>query len=179
MLAAFARWAAEERVGVAAQARRKERWLRQQAAETATLAGLLVDLAERRAQVTLTVGTRRVSGRLAGVGRDACAASEASGGAAIVALDHLVAVHVASPGGRGAGSEPPSGRRPPQGPWGLVDALAALAAERSRVRLALASGELLTGDLLGAGEDVVTLRPSDTRLLVHVAIAAIQSCTAV
>jgi hypothetical protein len=173
LLAAFARWAAEGRVGEAAEARSRERWLRHQAAETATMVGTLVDLAEQRGAVALVVGSRTVSGQLIGVGRDGVVLAEPSGAATVVALARIAAVRVT---GRRAGTGEATGERRPAGLWGVVDALAALAEDRSPVRLGLAGGETLTGVLLSVGADVMTVRLTGG-LHAHVALAAIETAT--
>src|SRR4051794_41954156 len=48
LLVELARWAADERATDAARSRTRERWLRQQSAEGARMAGVALDLAERR-----------------------------------------------------------------------------------------------------------------------------------
>ena len=71
LLAALARWSADAAVSEGVERRRRERWLRQQAAEEATLASVVADLVEREASVVVCLrdGHRR-PGRLAGLGRD-------------------------------------------------------------------------------------------------------------
>jgi hypothetical protein len=174
LLAAFARWAAEQRVGAAAESRSRERWLRQQAAEAATLVGTLVDLAEQRADVAIVVGARTVSGRLIGVGRDGCIVAEPSGGATVVPLARLDAVRVA---GRRPGTGEATGERSTAGRWGVADALATLAAERSAVRLGLRGGETLSGVLVAVGEDVLTVQLPAGGMRAHVAFDALETVT--
>jgi hypothetical protein len=174
LISAFARWSADQRVGEAAQARSRERWLRAQAAEAATLAGTLVDLAEERADVALVVGSRTVIGRLTGVGRDACVVAEISGAATVVALARLVAIRVA---GRRPGTGEATGEREPAGGWGLVDALATLAAERGPVRLGLRGGETVSGVLVAVGDDVLTVQLPAGGLRAHVALGAVETAT--
>jgi hypothetical protein len=174
LLAAFARWAADERVGAAADARRRERWLRQQASEEATLVGTLVDLAEEYVDVAIVVGARTVTGRITGVGRDALVLADHLDAVTVVALAPIVAVRVA---GRRPGAGEASGTRPPAGSWSLADALDALAAERNPVRLGVRGGELLSGEVVAVGDDVVTLRLASGGQRVHVAVAAIETTT--
>jgi hypothetical protein len=174
LLAAFALWSADQRVGQAAGARSRERWLRRQAADAATLIGTLIDLAERCADVALVVGARSVTGRLAGVGRDACVIAEPSGTATVVPLARLVAVRVA---GRRTGLGEATGERAGPGGWAMADALAALAAERSPVRLGLKGGEVLSGVLVTVGEDVLTLQLPVDGARAYVALAALETAT--
>ena len=174
LVSAFGAWAAERRADDAATARSRERWLRQQAAEAATLAGTLVDLAERTGDAAIVVGSRTVAGRLVGVGLDGCVMAERGGAATIVALAHVSAVRVA---GRGPGMGEATGERTPAGEWRLVDALAALAAEHSPVRIGLRGGEIVSGELVAAGDDVITLRMAAGGMRIHVALDAIEVCS--
>ncbi len=172
MLAAFARWSGAERARAQAAARSSERWLRQQRAESATLAGTLVDLAEDGAEVTLAVGPRRLAGRLVGVGVDLCVLEGRDGSSSLVALERLSALWPA--GQRGA---PGGGERVPELPLRFVDALAALAGEMVPVRLWLSGGEILAGDLVAAGVDVVTVRlPTPSRDYAYAPVRLIDVC---
>jgi len=178
LVAAFGRWAAGRRAEEAAGSRTRERWLRQQAAESATLAGTLVDLAERAEDVAVLTAGRTLTGRLVGVGEDAAVLADRFG-VTVVALSRVLAVRVASGAGRAgvAGRRAPaSGDRVPPGPWRLVDALDTLAAERSPVRLGLAGGEVVSGDLLAVGVDVVTVAVA-AGVRAHVALGAVETCT--
>jgi hypothetical protein len=186
LVAAFRRWSAEARAGDAAVRRSRERWLRQQATETATLAGVLTDLAERQADVAVTTRSRRVVGRLVGVAQDFTVVEERSGAAVLVATPHVVGVApVAEPGRAWAARGDPSGDRHPPLALRLVDALGVLAADRSPVRLGVVGGEVLLGKLWAVGIDVVTLR-GDPRALgngpsrredLYVPLDAIEACT--
>ena len=173
LVSAFARWAADQRVADAAGARSRERWLRQQAAESATLVGTLVDLAERRADVAVIIGSRTVTGRVTGVGQDGLVLAELSGAATLVALAHVAALRVA---GRRPGTGEATGGRP-AGAWRVVDALAVLAAERSPVRLGVRGGDTLTGTLASVGEDVMTLLLPVGGQRAHVALQALETAT--
>ena len=198
MLAAFARWSGDERRREAAAARGRERWLRQQDAEAATLSGALVDLAEQGAEVTLVLGGRRLAGRLVGVGPDLCVLENDRGSSSLVSLGRLGAVLPAFSAGGGVGgggsgvgfpsrpgdsgalqgrTGPVSGDRDPALRLRFADALAALAAEALPARLLLDGGEVLAGDLVGVGADVVTLRlPVPLRGHACAAIWAIDAC---
>lgn len=157
LVAAFARWAADERVHSAARERSRERWLRQQAVEEATLAGVLIDLAERRAEVVVTTRSRQFAGRVVGVAKDFFVLEDRGGAGVLVVTTH--AVTVGHPAARsGPAERDPSGDRQPPLTLGFVDALALLAGDRSPVGLALDDGSLVTGEIAGVGLDVVTLR---------------------
>lgn len=197
-------WAGDARTRDAAAARTRERWLRLQAAEAATWLGTLVDLAERRQVVTLQVGATARTGRLVGVGHDLCVLDEAAG-AVLVALPHVHALQAhptrpigprgAGPTGAGAtnaGTRPSTagtstagtpadlvadGNRRPALELSFADALAALAAERSPVRLGLAAGADAVGTLVAVGADVVTLRGNAVaRPVTFVPIVAVAVC---
>jgi hypothetical protein len=174
LVSAFGAWAAEHRTGAAAEARSRERWLRQQVAEAATLAGTLVDLAEQGTDAAVIVGTRRVTGRLVGVGGDGCVVADRAGAVTIVVVAHISAIRVA---GRRSGTGEATGARGPAGDWLVTDALAALAAERSPVRIGLRGGETLSGDLVSVGDDVLTVRLAAGGMRVHVALGALETCS--
>jgi hypothetical protein len=155
-VAAFARWSAGERVADAARQRTRERWLRQQAAESATLAGVLTDLAERRAEVSVATRSQRLSGQVVGVAEDFCVLEERSGAGALVALEHLSSVS-ATGGDRVGGNDAAGARRPPLS-LRLADALSLLAGDRSPVLVTVTSGERVLGQLVAVGADLITMR---------------------
>ena len=155
LLSAFARWSAHTRVHGEVVGRARQRWLEQQAAEAATLTGTLLDMAEGEAPVTVLSPQRRFSGRLVGVGADLCVL-EASARVTVIALRQVIAVRPhpgATPRPRTA-----SGDRAVHLTMTFRNALAAMAMDVSPVRIALAGTETLTGELTGAGDDVITLR---------------------
>lgn len=175
LVAAFARWAADQRVDEAARQRSRERWLRQQAVEEATLVGVLTDLAERRTDVVASTRTRQVTGRLLGVANDFFVVEDRDGTGVLVATEHLASVSAAA-------RADASGDRPAPLSMRLIDALGLLAADRGPIRLGLTSGEAVAGDLVAVGRDVVTLRGhrpgrghGPARL--YVALGAIEVCT--
>lgn len=148
----FAELAARARAEAASRARRRERALVQQAAESATLAGTLLDLAEAAVSVAVrTVTGRTHRGTLVAVGRDYCSLA-VSAGTVYLAL-HAVAV--VRP--ERVRPLPASGDRPAPLELGLGEALARLVPERPRVMLVADGGDLLAGDLVAVGTDVVTL----------------------
>lgn len=176
-MAAFARWAASERASSAAAGRTRERFLRERAEATATWAGLLVDLAERRATVSVAAGSRRVTGRVAGVGLDFCVLEPTGAGAAVVPFAGMSSVRsegASSPVSTCAGSSPAGDRRGAL-ELSFAAALATLADERALVALGSGDGDTLAGELVSVGEDVVTLRgPEPTRRLVYARLSSVR-----
>lgn len=162
------RWAADARARDAAEARARERWLRTQAEEEATLAGVLLDMAEQERSVTLhTTAGRSYAGRVQSVGEDFVAIST---GGAPVTLVALSAVAVLRP----EGAEPRRATVPATAPddgWspatdpgsgralgvGLADVLAQAAGHRPRVSIDVAD-QTVVGDLRTVGADVLTIR---------------------
>ncbi len=168
LLGALTRWSGDERLRQRAAERSRQRWLHQQALESSTLRGVLVELAENAAEVSVRTAQRVRHGRLVAVGTDLCVLEDQRSHATIISLDALVAVE--------AGPVTVTGRRPPELALGFADALAALAAELLPVRLEVAGGDV-AGDLIGTGEDVVILRsPAPTRHQVYVGLDQIGAC---
>lgn len=173
LVAAFAQWAEGQRLSAAASGRSRERSLRALAAASATLVGVLVDLAEREARVAVSAGGVQRSGRIVGVGADFCVLDAgAAGGASLVVTAALSTVW---PEGRSSG--PAGGSRVAALEMSLGSALSLLAEERTPVRLALRGGEQLAGELSAAGDDVVTVTVKGGRLRhAHVAVSALAVC---
>ena len=147
------RWAADARVDEAVQRRTRERWLRHQADQAATFAGVLVDLAERGAPVALQLmGGRTVVGTLRTIGADFCAL-RVGATTTLVALAAIAAV-------RGApAAAAPAGDRVTACELRLSDVVGELANDRERVRVVPAGAhEPLVGQLRAVGPDVVTIR---------------------
>jgi hypothetical protein len=181
LVAQFARWAAGQRAADAVDRRARERSLRDQAVGSATLVGVLVDLAERSASVALLVGSHRLRGRLVGVGRDFCVLEQPSGRPILIALSALGSLTVATPAGSRPGGigriEAPGGDRDPEVTLSLAAALGALAEERSPAALVVAGGHQEEGTLIGAGADVLTLRTDgQPRRLIHIPLEAVWIC---
>ena len=144
-------WLAEARADEAAAARARERWLRQQDVESATLTGLLVDLCEQGVPVTLTTTAgARHHGRVATVGGDFVAISTGAGTTLVVIVAlatirfHERVMH--------ASGEP----RPPVDVT-LAGVLAVAAGDRARVRVAMGTGGTVTGELRGVSDEVLAL----------------------
>ena len=171
LILAFTRWAAEERIGEAALGRSRQRRMADAASASATWAGVLLDVAETALPVVLTVGSRRLSCRILGVGADFCVTDSEGSTAFIVAVSAISALEP-SPPARGN----TAGDRPPPIGMSFAAALAALADERLPV--AVWSGEVrFDGELLAVGEDVATLRTAaPTRRLVYLPIDRISLC---
>lgn len=169
------RWAADARVDEAVQRRSRGRWLRHQADESATMAGVLVDLAERGTPVSLQLASgRAVVGALRTIGADFCALRTASS-TSIVVLDAITAVR----GAPAAGT--PSGDRVLSCELRLVDVATELAADRERVRLVPAtSDDAIVGRLRSVGRDVVTIRcDGESAATAYVRLGAIGELTLV
>lgn len=141
----------EARADERADARGRERVLRQAAGESATLLGTLLDLAEAGTPVTIrTTDGRSQHGAIRLVGAD------------FLALDGdvwIATVAVASVRPGPGGHHPPAGGdRSPATDLRLVEALARLAPERPRLALVVEGGDIVAGELRSVGADVVTLR---------------------
>jgi hypothetical protein len=163
------RWVADERVDEAARLRARERWLRHQAEEEGTLAGVLADIAERGASVALHVlGGRRHRGEVAALGSDFVAFRSAG-------ADVIVALHAVTSMRTLPGEASTIGDRSVGTSHRLVDVLAGLAAERATVVLVLADhNEAVAGVVLWAGQDVVGVRVAGgTAIMAYVAVGAI------
>jgi hypothetical protein len=162
LAARLERWAAEARVEDAARQRTRERWLRQQAEEGASLAGVLCDLAERGTPVAVrTRFGRQHRGSVQAVGNDFVAVATAAasgpvgttGPVAVVALDAVSSVRPQP------ASAPPTGDRATRTDLRLAEVLAGLAAERERVLIVALDGEeAITGSLRSVGRDLVVVR---------------------
>jgi hypothetical protein len=148
------RWAADARVDEAARSRSRERWLRAQAEEEGTLAGVLADLQDAGAPVTVhTRAGDRHRGLVRAVGADFVAldADARPGSEVYVAL-----VAVASVQG-GPGAPRVVGDRRVEPTLRLLDVVVELAAEREHVRLVATGGEAVAGVVRSVGCDVVVV----------------------
>jgi hypothetical protein len=154
-------WLGDQRAQAAADARTRERWLRQQASDSATFAGLLADLAERGTAVVVALANgRRHQGTLAAIGADFATLAAEAGHTVLVSLAAVTSVR---PAGAAAGATAGLGGTTARAGSGrLVHALADAAVDRPRVLLGLGGGEMVSGDLQSVGQDVVTLRNDGT-----------------
>jgi hypothetical protein len=170
------RWAADARIDEAVRRRARERWLTQQAREEATLVGVLADMAERRAVVSLQLRSGRPQrGHVRMIGTDfvalaAAGESPARGGEVLVALGEITSVST-RPG------EPVSvGDLSSRSRMSLAEVIIGLTGDRERVLLVLAGGhDVVRGTLWAVGQDVVTVRSDDEPVAAthYVALAAI------
>lgn len=175
----LARLAAEARVDEAVRARARERWLRRQAEEERTLAGVLADLAESgtAAEVRTVAPGVAFAGVVRSVGADvvALAAAGSPGGSSggspgevFVPLPAVASVRTR------AGAAEVLGDRRPRGATRLAEVLADLAAEREHVRVVTCDGGAAAGTLRSVGEDVIVVASEGERPAVaYVVVAAI------
>jgi hypothetical protein len=165
------RWVAEARVDEAALQRSRERWLREVAEQEATLSGVLADLAERRAGVSIAVAGRRHHGVVAAIGVDFVALQVANGPDVLLSLSAVGVVRTAPAVAAAVGD------RMVTTELRLADVLVELAADRDRARLVTGTGEAVAGVLRSAGHDVVVLRtdgdPPGTAYVPHATIAEV------
>ncbi|HEX9546535.1 MAG TPA: hypothetical protein VF942_04310 [Acidimicrobiales bacterium] len=162
-LADLAAWAESQQAASAARSRSRRRWLRQQAAEGATLAGTLLDLAESSVPVSVyTAGGDCVhSGLLIAVGTRVCVLS-CDQAFSVIALSAITTV---VPAGAGLGDRAPSLE------LDLAGVLAVIVVDRPSVQLQLVDGRTVCGVLEQVGQDVVTVSQPDA-LIPTAAIAA-------
>ena len=147
-------WLAEARIEGSADARARERWLHASAEADATFAGVLLDLAERRGPVAIaSAGGRRHHGTIEVTGADFVALRLASGAEVLLPLVTVSAVRTVPRADASLGEQAVATE------LRLVEVLAELAAERTRVLLVPADGaESVAGALRAVGQDVVTVR---------------------
>lgn len=170
LIARIERWVADARSQDAAAARARERWLRQQADESATFAGVLMDLAERRTPVVIHGrGGRRHRGAIAAVCGDFCALRTSGGRDVLLTYGGISSVR---PDSR---APAPSGDRIVHVDLTLAEMFSVLAAERPRVLIITnADAEGLAGELRAVGRDVVTVRlDGEPRASAFVAVSAV------
>ncbi|TMM20662.1 MAG: hypothetical protein E6G01_00055 [Actinobacteria bacterium] len=153
------RWAADARASDAARARSRQRWLRRQAEEESTLAGIALNLAERGTAVVLeTTSGHTHRGRLLGLARDVWLLRSGGSSVTFVAADAIAAFQ-AQPRGDGTPISEATGARPVPLAASLAEMLGDLAAERPRLRIVVRGrSDALTGQLRAVGMDVATVR---------------------
>jgi len=171
-------WLADARADEAASARVRERWLGQQAGEQARFDLVLSDAAARGLRVRVHTAHGAHAGRLIEVGHDFVALRTARDADVLVATGVVTAVEVAAGTALGGGRELDPADEDEAGSGGrLADRLADAAAERPRVELRVSGGEVLVGDLLGAGVDVVTVRTGSPAADCYVPLASVSDVT--
>jgi len=151
----------EETAATRRAARVRQRWLRQAAEESATFAGLLLDLAEVGTAVSfgLRNGQRR-SGRIIGLGADFVALEVGAGAGG---EDHWIRLGVIASLRLAPGAVTPmaaEGDRPVTSEVELIDLLAERVADAARVLLSVGD-ETLSGRMVAVGSDVISIRSDD------------------
>jgi hypothetical protein len=170
-VAALDRWAAAQRVAAGAASRARERSLREQAAAEATWIGILVDLAEQGAPVTAVVANRHRRGRIVGVGRNFFVLEADPGRTGLARSDAVASIWPEH------GAALPAGARGGAIDLSLMLALALVAEERNPVCLVTPAGVETAGELVAAGEDVLTVRTEPPgRRLAYVPLGAVAWC---
>ncbi len=154
----------DERATASARLRSHRRWLRQLAAESSTLAGVLLSLAERDNPVTVHCGPWAHRGHLRSV-TEALGIIERPDGVALFPIASVTQVE--------ASTAVDDDRLPPPGP-DLPAALAALAPEHPAVRMQLGDGTEVAGTLVDLGKDVARVRLTSS--VATVRLSAIASC---
>jgi hypothetical protein len=156
----------------AVRARVEQRERRERATEVATWIGTLRDLAERRVMVSLRARSGRVHrGALVGVGRDHVALRLPAGSVALISLDATRTVRPEP----GEPAPPAMGDRDSAQDRTLIETFGRLVEDRRPVVVVVRDlDEPLHGDVIGFGEDVVTLRLSGAdRGTVYLPLAAV------
>ena len=143
----FAELADEAAAAEAAGERARTRWMRQQAAEEATLAGTLLELADSGTELALRSRSGRTyRGRVGVIGDDFVEIGDTWVRlAAVVSLRH------------GAGATVERGSHAGTHRTRFGEALATLAPERPSVVVVPVTGEPMRGTLVAVGVDVLTL----------------------
>jgi hypothetical protein len=175
LLGEIGRWAADARASEAAGSRSRQRWLRRQAEETTTLAGVALDLAERGAPVVLTTTSGQMHrGRLVAVAREVWVLRSDASTATFLAADAVASLR-SLPGGGGRPTAEPSGARPAPLTASMVELLSDLAVEHPRVRIIVrGEPEAVVGQLRAVGVDVATLRVAgDPPVTVYVRLGSL------
>lgn len=163
-----------QRAHEAADARSRERWLRQQSAEEATLTGVLVAAAERDMRVALrTVTGRSRQGSIVGVGVDFVRVRVDHGPDVLVAL---TAIAVVTPLGS---VEPISSAGGRTADLTLAEALGRVAPEHPAVTVWCSDGgSPIVGTLRSVGRDVVVVNVDGEQAThCHVALPAVVEVT--
>jgi len=158
--------AADLRIELEIEARRRERWIRHRLSEEATLRGALAAAVGRDVAVQLLTGNR-VSGTLAGVGSDVIEVRRRHG-ATWVSIESVTALEVAA-------ALPAAG--PPIDGTSMVEVLCDLVDSRTEVLLTLAGGTAIRGELRSVGA-VATVDTGPGGRTAYVPVAAVVSVAA-
>jgi hypothetical protein len=166
------RFVADARVDAAARTRSRERWLRRQAEEETTLAGVLADLRDQATAVEVhTRGGGRYRAVVRALGADHVVLADAHGrGQVLVPLAALRSVRT-SPG-----VTPVLGDRTTFGAALLTDAFAELADERAEIRVVTDGVDVAAGTVRSVGQDVVVVASREApAVVVYVPLDAISA----
>ncbi|MBW3613960.1 MAG: hypothetical protein KY439_01440 [Actinobacteria bacterium] len=168
-LAELERLVADAVVEGAARERAQARVLRQIAEESATFAGVALELAERGDPVVArTTAGRSHRGRVLAVGRDFLVVRDHSGPPVVLATAGITSLRLPP---RTGPTDTAGARRPPLDVR-LAVLLAGFASDRPRLQvMATADPQPLSGELRAVGLDVATIRlDGDGHLLAYVRI---------
>lgn len=156
----------DSRAREATSSRVRERSLRQQASESAALAGLLLGAAEQSLRLTVRcISGRGYQGTVVTVGEDFCAVVSDAGVETYIALRAVTTVRPE----RAIRSHDAADDRPPPLGVRLVEVLAEEVPERPRVALVAAGDpEPVVGTLRTVGLDVATVELDGRREVVYV-----------
>ncbi|MBX3287385.1 MAG: hypothetical protein KF703_18705 [Actinobacteria bacterium] len=159
-----------QRVIDAVESRRREAFLRRQAAESGTFAGVLQDLGERRALVAVsTIDRHQLRGIIRTIGTDFVSLRAPGVGAYLVMLGAVTAVR-AEPD-----AAPSIGDRVVSVGASLGAVLGELVADHPTVTIHTLSGDHVEGELRSSGLDVVSLRTGTSTT--YVPIEAVSHCS--
>lgn len=168
-------WAHRLRSDAAAQLRRREAWLRRQAADDASLGGVLVDLAENGSLVALTTqaGTRHL-GRVRGAGAEVVVL-EVGSTQVVVTVDSVTTVQAVPEEQRRTVS--PVGHRVGADGTTLADLLSHAVGDRAEVTLVMRGGQVVSGALEAVGRDVAIVRPPDRAPAIYARLSSVSEAS--
>lgn len=159
-----------QRVNDAAESRRREAWLRRQAAESGTFAGVLRDLGERQALVVVSTADRhQLRGIIRTIGTDFVSLRTPGVGAYLVMLGAITSVR-AEPD-----TAPSIGDRVVQVGATLGAVLAELVVDHPTITVHTLAGDHVEGELRASGLDVVSLRTGAATT--YVPLEAVSHCS--
>ena len=166
-LAGLSGWLADHQVDEAAAARARQRSLEQQAAQESSIAGVLLDLAERGRPVTIkTAGGQVCHGQIVAAGADFVFVRDENEGELLIPTTAIATI------GTAATDRPVTGARPLSSVV-LADTLDELVADQAHVAVSV-GGECVSGLLQTAGADVIAVAVDEARRdRIHIATAAI------
>lgn len=168
------RWLADAAAGEAASKRSRQHWLGRQAEEQAELVGVVLDLVERQATVSVrTTAGHTLRGHFVVAGRDFCVLTADRGSTTFLPYAGLAAI-------RARDARPRAAARGGDGhvTASLAAVLLGVGGDRRRVRWAVTGDpHAANGELLGVGVDVVTFLPDGEPSTVYVPMATLAELT--